>query len=411
MSTLKAPLAGIRILDLTQFLSGPFGTQILGDLGADVIKVEAPDGDITRRLPPHFVAGDSCYFHSINRNKRSIAIDLKSKDGQALLRRLALECDVVIENWRPGVMARLGLDYSDLVAERPALISCSISGFGQDGPYRDRPAYDMIAQALSGGMSMTGEPGGRPVRSGIPLGDLAGGLYGVIGILAAIIEARASGKGRFIDVSMLDCQIAMLTYQAAYHLKSGTVPGLQGAAHDSIPTYRTFTAADGRDVVVCANTERMWQGLARALGKPELIEEPLFKTNELRHQNRASLLPILEAAFRTAPAATWVERLQAEEIPTCAVNTVADSLADSQVRHRGMVLTLKDRDGTPLTVAGDPLKLRDAAGRLADQPANFPPKLNQDANGVLSELLGLSSETIADLHRTGVIGARTAGKA
>ena len=222
------PLNGIRVLDLTQFLAGPFATQILGDLGAEVIKLESPTGDWARSLPPHFVGEDSCYYLSINRSKKAIAVDMKQPEGLDLVKKLAGKSDILFENFRPGVLDRLGLSWDELSAEYPKLIWASISGFGQSGPYRDRPAYDMIVQAMSGGMSMTGERDGVSVRAGIPLGDLSAGMYATIGALAALEERRTTGKGKFIDISMLDCQVAMTCYQAAYYLQSGQNPGRQG---------------------------------------------------------------------------------------------------------------------------------------------------------------------------------------
>ena len=235
MTTGKGTLSHIKVLDVTTFLSGPFATQILGDLGADVIKVEPITGDDTRKLPPNFIAGDSAYYHSINRNKKSIAVNMRDKAGQDLVRRLAMKCDVLIENLRPGGLARYGLGYEEMAKLHPRLVYASLSGFGQDGPYRDQPAYDMVVQALSGGMSLTGEQGGRPVRSGIPIGDLAAGAYTMIGILAALEARHQTGKGQYIDVGMLDCQVAMLCYQAAYYMASGKVPGPQGRAHEFDP--------------------------------------------------------------------------------------------------------------------------------------------------------------------------------
>ncbi|MDB5640816.1 MAG: hypothetical protein JWN07_133, partial [Hyphomicrobiales bacterium] len=316
------PLSHLRVLDLTIFLSGPFATQMLGDLGAEVIKVEAPEGDMTRRLPPHFVDRESAYYLSINRNKSSLSLDLKTEQGRALLRRLALASDVVVENFRPGVLDRLGLSYDDIAKEKPAIVWCSISGFGQDGPYRDRPAYDMIVQAMSGGMSLTGEPDGRSVRSGIPIGDLAAGMYAVTGMLAAIIESQRTGKGKWVDVAMLDCQVAMLTYQAAYYLASMEAPGRQGAGHDSIPTYRSFPCGDGRDVVITANTERMWRNLCGVLDLAHLAEDPRFAANDLRYQNRHELWTLLEQAFAKKPAAEWADALVRAEIPAAEVATL-----------------------------------------------------------------------------------------
>ena len=226
------PLSHIRVLDLTEFLAGPFGTQILGDLGAEVIKIESAQGDNSRGVPPNFIAGSSTYFTCINRNKYSLVVDLKTSQGLEIVRALARRSDVLFENRRPGVLARLGLNYDDLARENPGLIWCSVSGFGQDGPDRDAAAYDMIVQAVSGGMSLTGEKDGRPVRAGVPIGDLGAGLYGVIGILAALARRSQTGVGDYIDVAMLDVQVAFLNYQAAQYLHSGKVPGRQGREHD-----------------------------------------------------------------------------------------------------------------------------------------------------------------------------------
>jgi len=400
----RGPLSRVRVLDLTQFLSGPYASQILGDLGAEVIKVESPDGDMTRRLPPHFVGTESAYYLSVNRNKRSLALDLKSEAGRVLARDLALSCDIVIENFRPGILKRLGLSYEEIAAKKPAIVWCSISGFGQDGPYRDRPAYDMIVQAMSGGMSLTGEPDGPPVRSGIPLGDLAAGMYGVIGILAALADCRATGRGRLVDVGMLDCQVAMLSYQAAYHLASGEIPDRQGRGHDSIPTYRAFTCGDGADIVITANTERMWANLCRVLGRSDLAEEERFRTNERRYANRAALWEILDAAFAAKPAAAWVDDLLAAEVPAAVVNTLDRSLGDPQVAHRNMVLRLAGPAGEQLRVAGNPIKF---AGE-AEVAHRYPPQLGADNRAVLSSVLGLSDERIDLLERSGAFGGKPA---
>lgn len=397
------PLRHLRILDLTQFLSGPYATQILGDLGADVIKVETPDGDMTRRLPPHFTGPDSAYYLSVNRNKRSLAVDMKTSEGLELVRELALISDVVVENFRPGVVERLGLSHAVLAERKPGLIWCSISGFGQDGPYHDRPAYDMIVQAMSGGMSLTGERDGHSVRSGIPLGDLAAGMYGVIGILAALSDRDRTGKGRYIDIAMLDCQIAMLSYQAAYYLHSGDVPSRQGRDHDSIPTYRSFTCSDGADVVITANTERMWRALCDVLGRPELADDERFRINELRYRNRRELWGIIEAIFATRPAEEWVTALVAAEIPAAAVNTLDRSLSDPQVLFRNMVLQLAGPEGELLRVAGNPVKF---AGE-AEAEHRFPPRLGDDEDAVFSELLKLDHSQIDFLRKNGIIGKRT----
>ena len=391
------PLSGLKVLDLTQFLSGPYCTQILGDLGAEVTKVEAPAGDLARHIPPHFIGKDSVYFISINRNKKSIAIDSNVAEGRDLLRRIALTHDVIVENFRPGVVERLGLSYDDLRKQRPDLVWCSISGFGQDGPYREKPAYDMIVQALSGGMSLTGEARGPSVRAGIPIGDISAGLYGTIGVLAALVRRNNTGKGEFIDISMLDCQVAMLSYQAAYHLFSGDIPGHQGSGHDSIPTYRTFRAKDGIDVVITANTERMWKGLCNAIDQPELSSDPRFATGADRYANREALWIILDRSFQTRPADEWVPLLEREQVPVGVVNTLDRVMSDPQVRHRGLVAELSARDGRKARVIGNPIRLRDSAAA----ETGFPPQLGEHTAEVLRDVLALTDAEIALLVKTG----------
>ena len=400
-SPTSLPLAGLRVLDMTQVLSGPFGTQILGDLGAEVIKLEPPQGDLARAMQPHFVGADSVYFISLNRNKKSVAVDLKTPAGVDLVRRLAEKCDVVIENNRPDVLDRLGLKAADIRAANPRLIWCAISGFGQDGPYRDKPAYDMIVQALSGGMSLTGEPGGAPVRAGIPIADIAAGMYAVIAILAALNRRHASGQGETIDISMLDCQAAMLTYQAAYFLHSGKGPGRQGSGHDSIPIYRVFAGGDGKDFVICAITEANWLALCRVLGKPELTKDPRFATNRDRYQSRLVLWAILEEEFKARPAAEWVARCAAESIPVAVVNSLDQVVADPQIRHRDMVIELAAPDGRHARVMGNPIAFADAPAA----PARFAPRLGEDTADVLRDVLGLAQPEIEKLARDGVVRA------
>ncbi len=392
------PLQGLRVLDLTQFLSGPYATMILGDLGAEVIKVEPLSGDSARAIPPHFVGDDSAYYLSVNRNKQSVAVDMKHAAGREVVRELALRSDVLIENFRPGVVQKLGLSYDELSAQHPRLVWCSISGFGQDGPYRDYPAYDMIVQALSGGMSLTGEYGGLPVRSGIPLGDLAAGMFSVIGIQSALLERERTGRGKQIDVAMLDCQISMLCYQAAYHLIAGVVPGTQGRGHDSIPTYRAFVTGDNVNVVVCANTERMWEDMAGELGVAHLIADARFKTNADRYRNRAELWPLLDAAFLQRPSARWVELFRAKAIPVGVINTLDKALSDRHVQHRNMVLDLGG-EGQSVRVAGNPVKF---VGEQ-EPAAEYPPCLGADTASVLTRVLGWSQERVDALTKQGVL--------
>jgi crotonobetainyl-CoA:carnitine CoA-transferase CaiB-like acyl-CoA transferase len=391
-------LAGLRVLDMTQVLSGPYCTQILADLGADVIKLESPAGDLARAMQPHFIGDDSVYFVSLNRSKRSLALDLKTPEGVDLARRLIARCDVVVENNRPGVLDRLGLAATGLRVQNPRLIWCAISGFGQDGPYRDKPAYDMIVQALAGGMSLTGEPGGAPVRAGIPIGDIAAGMYATIAILAALNRRHATGQGETIDISMLDCHAAMLTYQVAYFLNAGQAPGRQGSGHDSIPVYRVFTGGDGNDFVLCALSEGNWLSLCRVLGKP-LDSDPRFATGRNRFDNRLALWAALEEEFKARPAADWVALLGAESIPVATVNSLAQVVADPQINHRGMVQELAAPDGRRARVMGNPIALADAP----KAEAGFPPRLGEDTAEVLQELLGLSASEVAELRRSGAV--------
>lgn len=381
-------LDGLRVLDLTTFLSGPFCTQVLADLGADVVKVEPPNGDSSRHIPPHFVGDDSAYFLANNRNKRSIVANLKDDDDIALVRRLIATADVVVDNYRPGVLTRLGLDPQQLCKEHPSLIWASISGFGQTGAWKDRPAYDMIVQAESGVMSLTGEPGRQSVRLGIPAGDAVAGLYATIGINAALADRARSGKGRMIDVSMLDCQLAMLSYQSAYSLIAGVTPGPQGAGHDSIPTYRGFVAGDGRQFVITANTHRMWEGLCHAIGRPDLIENPLFETGPLRLENCDALWAILEPAFKAEDAATWITILEKADVPVALIKNVPEAMADARTYGRDMITSLNAADGTQVDVVGNPIKVNGQTAR----PDAYPPTLGGDRDSVLRDWLSVPSD-------------------
>ena len=396
------PLGGLRVLDLTQFLAGPYATMILADLGAEVLKVEAPAGDWSRALPPNFVGDDSCYYLSVNRNKKSIVVDMKAEEGLDLVKQLADRSDCLFENFRPGVLDRLGLAYDDLSRRNPGLIWASISGFGQTGPDRGRPAYDMIVQAISGGMGMTGEAGRSAVRSGIPIGDLSAGMFSVIGALAALEERRRSGKGQYIDVSMLDCQVSMLCYQAAYYLHSGTNPGRQGWGHDSIPTYRGFDCANGTSLVITANTERMWQGLCDVLGLERLKDDPRFQRNEDRYANREVLWTLLEEAFAAHEADHWVPRLLEAGIPVGEVNTLEKALSNPQVTGRDMILDLDGGAGRAVRVAGNPVKM----SRSGVERHAYPPALGADTTEILRDVLELDGDAAARLIENGVVRAQ-----
>ena len=396
--TRLSALEGVRVLDLTTFLSGPFCTQLLADLGAEVTKVESLDGDSSRGIPPHFVGDDSAYFLSVNRNKRSIAIDLKAPRGLDLVRRLIASADVVVENFRPGVCGRLGIDPVELTTAAPRLVWASITGFGGDGPWRERGAYDMIVQAASGVMSLTGEPGGPAVRLGIPAGDLVAGLYAAIGILAALRDRDASGVGRIVDVSMFDAQLAMLSYQAAYALIGGVTPPPQGSRHDSIPTYRTFRAADGREVAVTANTESMWRNACEVLEVPALVDDVRFADAAARLTHRDELWAEWEVAFAARPADMWVERLNAAGVPASTIRTVPEALADAEEAGRMMILDLDD-GGAGARVVGSPLRMNGKGGG----GHRFPPRLGADTDEVLRDEVGLTEAEIATLRAANVI--------
>ncbi len=404
VSAAAPPLSGVRILDLSQFLAGPFCTQILADLGAEIIKIEPQAGDPTRALPPYFYKGEGAYFLAINRSKRSVVLDLATDSGRTVFYDMVRRADVVVEAFRPGVAKKLGVDYDKLNSINPRIVYCSVSGFGQDGPYATRPAYDMIVQALSGAMSLTGEIGGRPVRSGTPIGDLNAGHFGATAILAALWERERSGLGQFIDIAMLDVQVTMLSYLGQYYLVSGDVPGRQGRGHMSIPTYNAFRARDGRDVLICANTERMWQQLCLALEMPELANDPRFETNERRHANRAELEAILERLFAARDSGDLLARFHELGIPSAPVNSVAEALADPQVGHRRMVREVPHVLGGAIRMLGNPVKF----SRSEEGEFKSPPTLGQHTDAVLREVLDYTPEQIAELRKQGAFGSEAA---
>jgi len=404
----QGPLSHLKVLDLTSHLAGPYATQILGDLGAEIVKLEPPGGENTRHLPPHFIAGTSTYFHSINRNKMSIVVDLKTPDGLQIAKDLAARCDIVIENARPGVMKRLGLAYDDLAKDLPRLIYCSLSGFGQDGPDRDLPALDIIVQALSGGMSMTGEKGGKAVRAGLPIGDVCAGMYCVIGILAALARRDQTGEGDYIDVAMLDVQIAFLCYQAAAYFHTGKVPGRQGREHDMIPLINCFEAKDGVEVVIAGNSAAGFKALSEFLGVPDLPEDPRYKDPRERLKNKESLVATLREAFKTRDSAEIVAHLRKEGVPVGTVNTVDKALDLPQVKHRGMIVELQgEAEDERARVVGDPIKLR-KAGR---KQHSYAPRLGADSRRILSEILGYDDARIAKLIDAAVVQEKALPKA
>ncbi|MCS5736074.1 CaiB/BaiF CoA transferase family protein [Herbiconiux daphne] len=399
----RPPLEGVRIVDLTTFLSGPSATQLLGDLGAEVIKVESLDGDSSRAIAGPEVAGQSAYFLANNRNKRSIAIDLKSAQGLDIMKRLIAGADVVIENFRPGVCARLGIDPEAVTAEHPALVWASISGFGQQGPLREKPAYDMVVQALSGVMSLTGHPGAPAARLGIPAGDVVAGLYAVIGVVSALRARSETGRGRIVDVSMLGGQLAMLSYQALYTFINQVAPGPQGAGHDSIATYRSFQGADGREFVVTANTPRMWQALCRTLGLDDLITDERFVDAASRLHNREALWELLEGRFAESSAADWVRRLSAVQVPVAPVKDVLEALTDARAADDGSIITVGNGGAGGAEFENVATPIRFVA--TAEVESHYPPLLGEHTVDILVHDLGLSPSDVDALIVDRVVAA------
>ncbi len=376
----RGPLEGVRVIDFSRVLAGPLCTMILGDLGADVVKVERPgEGDDTRHWGPPFVGEDAAYFLSLNRNKRSVALDLSTAEGAQAARRLVLSGDVVIENFRPGLMVRFGLDYETLAAEKPGLVYCSLTAFGDGGESESRPGYDIIVQGLSGLMSVTGERGGGPVKVGVALLDVITGLYAAIGVLAALRGREETGRGRRVTVALFDASVAALVNQAANYLLGGVVPGPMGTEHPNIVPYQVFESTD-RPFVVAAGNDRLFERICEVVDRPELAADPRFATNEARVMNREVLVPLLAEIFRTRPAADWLASLEAKAVP-CAPVRRLDEVFDSP-EGRAMVQEVEDPARGLLRLVADPIKL---SGLLAGVRLP-PPRLGEHTDEVLSEL-------------------------
>jgi CoA:oxalate CoA-transferase len=346
-------LAGFRILDLTRFLAGPYGTMLLADLGAEVIKIEDPSGDPMRKMgPPFEPGGRSAYFAAVNRNKKSVVIDLRDPDGHARFMRLVATADAVVDNYRPGVTERLRISHEDLERVKPDIVTCSTSAFGSTGPYRDLPAFDLTLQAMGGGMSITGEPDGEPVRAGIPIGDLGGGVFAALGVCGALLKRQRTGVGEHIDLSLLDVQVSLLTYVAQYWMTDGKVPGRIGSRHQSAVPYQAFATADGH-VVVAVFGDAFWSAFCEVMGLPELVDR--YPSNLDRVQHRDELVAILADRFRQRTTDEWIADLWRAEIPAGVVNTVDRVMRDPQVNHRGMVTTDGERK-----LVGNPIKTSQA---------------------------------------------------
>jgi len=391
-------LAGLTVLDLSRVLSGPFATMTLADLGADVVKIEQPGtGDDTRQWGPPFQGDEAAYFLSVNRNKRSLAVDLKSADGLALVRDLARRADVVVENFRPGTAARLGLGYDDLAAANPGLVYASISGYGQTGPDSHRAGYDAIAQARSGIMSVTGEADGPPVRVGVSSADLVAGMWAVIGILAALRERDRSGQGQWVDISLLDGSVSWLTYVASGYFATGTRPPRYGSAHPTIAPYQGFATKDG-DLMLAVGNDAIWRRFASVAGLADLLEDPRFTTNPLRVEHRDELLPLVADAMAARTSVEWVEVLDAAGVPVGPIQTVDEVVTDPQVLARGMIGEVKHPTAGTVRTIGCPVRLT----ATPPQVRTAPPLLGQQTDDVLAEL-GVDQERLAALRASGAV--------
>lgn len=388
------PLEGLRVLDLTWVLSGPFCTMTLCDLGADVIKLERPPyGDVARTTGP-LVDGESGYFFSINRGKRSIAIDLRQEEGRELFRDLVRKVDVLVENFRPGRLERLGVGYPQLAEVNPRLIYCAVSGYGQTGPMKDRPALDVIVQGAGGVMSVTGEPGGGPVRPGLSLGDVSAGLYASIGILAALREREQSGLGQMVDISMLDCQIAIQENAFMRYHVTGEEPRPLGTRHPSAVPFQAFPTQDGHIVIALAwAVPNQWALFCAELDLPELIDDERFATAQARSRNHAELEPPLIAGFANDTTAGWVERLERYEIPCGPLNSIAEAAALPQIAAREMLVPIEHHTIGTIPLPNTPVRLSRTPGGISGSS----PDMGQHTREVLSELLDLDDARLDDL--------------
>ncbi len=395
----RAPLAGIRVLDLGRHLAGPTCAMFLGDMGADVIKVENPEGgDHGRGAGPPFFNGESAFFLSANRNKRSLTLDFKQPEGQEIFRRLADTADVIVENFRPGVMDALNIGYSVMSERNPGIIYCSISGFGVDGPFADRPGLDQIVQGFSGLMSVTGFEGSDPVRVGIPIADLLTGLYGAYGVLAALYARQETGRGQVINTSLLESMVGTMAFQATRYLNGAGVPPPAGNHHPINAPYGVFRTSDGY-ITIGATGDKRWPQLCQILGLPDLPNDPRFNTNGGRHANRFELAEILESKLRDKTSDEWELILNENSIPCGPIYNVGQALDHPQVRHREMVVEKPHPTMGTVRLLGLPVKLQETPGDVF----RVPPLLGEQSDEILQEI-GLSEDEIAGLRANGIVG-------
>jgi crotonobetainyl-CoA:carnitine CoA-transferase CaiB-like acyl-CoA transferase len=394
------PLEDVKILDLSHALAGPFCSTLLGDFGAQVVKIEVPEvGDIARAWGPPFYQTESAYFVSLHRNKKSVELDLKQSAGKDLFFRLVEVCDVVLENFRVGTLQRLGIDYDRACARNPGIIYCAVSGFGQTGPYRDRAALDLIVQAESGMISVTGEPGGRGVRAGVSIADMTAGLYAAFGIMNALRVKEKTGKGQYVDVSMLEGQLGLLQGSIGSYLADGVVPEPMGTAYKALLPYQTFRTKT-KDLALAVGSDRLWRLFCPVMGLEALRDDPRFATNAARVQHRAELIATLQEVFLTRSYKEWEDLLLAHGIPVGAINTLDRVVEHPQVKARGLIVESDHPVAGRVKLVGIPVKLSETPGSVR-QPA---PLLGQHTEEVLQTYLHMSPDEIAELRRAGVIG-------
>jgi len=407
---MSSSLSHIRVLDLSRVLAGPWCGQILADLGADVVKVERPGaGDDTRTWGPPWIrsetgedTGEAAYFMAANRGKKSVTIDISVPEGQALVRSLADRSDVLLENYKVGGLRQYGLDYESLSAGNPRLIYCSITGFGQDGPYSSRAGYDFIVQGMGGLMSITGErddlPGGGPQKVGVAVADLFTGMYATVSVLAALAHRDVSGRGQYIDMALLDTQVAMTANMGMNYLASGKAPVRAGNAHSNIVPYQTFAAADG-EIILAVGNDGQFARLCRVAGRPDLAEDERFATNPARVKHRSVLVPILAQLIASQPKQWWSDSLEAVGVPCGAVNDLAQVFADPHVRHRRMQVEMPHPTAGHVSLVGSPIKMSETPVSYA----SAPPLLGQHTDEVLRDLLGLDADAIAGLRERHIV--------
>ena len=394
----KKPLAGMRVLDLTRVLAGPFASMMLGDMGADVIKVEETGkGDDTRKWPP-FVGGEASYFMSVNRSKRSLTLNLKAPEGVAILKRLAAKSDVLLENFRTGTMEKLGVGYATLKKLNPKLVYCAISGFGESGPEAGRGGYDLVVQGESGLMDITGFSDGPPVKVGTSVADLVSGMAAAHGIVLALFARTRTKRGQKVEISMLDVMASLLTYQAGLYFATGHKPSRRGNVHPSIVPYEVFKAADAYLTLGVANNG-LWKQCCVALERPDLVTDPRFDTEAKRVEHRATLVPLLNEIFGARGVDDWLKRLEAVGVPAGRIKTVAEVCESEHLKARDMIVTLRHPTAKDVRMLGVPVRLHDTPG-AAD---TAPPTLGQHTDQILRSVLGMKPAAIAKLHHDGVI--------